>query len=193
MGLVHESHLSDVGIAPPNLGSPPLAYHLTIWRAIVGELPRGGLLVPPNGQEQAHHSRVKYPHLIMIKTYGSMLFSVRGLCQYPVWSMLFFLWPPDLLRKLHPSSNSSPPIIANHYARTRLASGGCGRHSEREWGVGGCGGCWGGNLLGVINHACGTLTSGCWWNLIGQERAKWAIQPNTYTSTEVIDLTLKSI
>lgn len=159
MGSVHESNLSDVGIAPPNQGSPPLAYHLTIWPAIVEELPWGGLLVPPNGQEEPHHSRVKYPHLIMIKTYGTMLFSVRGLCQYPVWSMLFFLWPPDLLRKLHPSSNSSPPIIANHYAQTWPASGGRGR----DWGGG-----WGGaNLLGVINHACGTLTSGPWWNLIG--------------------------
>lgn len=107
----------------------------------MGELPWGGLLVPPNRQEEPHHSRVKYPHLIMIKTYGTVLFSLPGLCQYPVWSMLFFLWPPDLLRKLHPSSNSSPPIIANHYARTRLASGGRGR----EWGGGVI--CWGWSIM----------------------------------------------
>lgn len=159
MGSVHESNLSDVGISPPNQGSPPLAYHLTIWPAIVGEFPWGGLLVPPNGQEEPHHSRVKYPHLIMIKTYGTMLFSVQCLCQYPVWSMLFFpltVWP------LKKASSIIKLLTPDHCKSLRPDTAGLWwSWPGLGWGVGGS------NLPGVINHACGTLTSGPWWNLIG--------------------------
>lgn len=139
MGSVHESNLSDVGIAPRNQGSQPLAYHLTIWPAIVGELPWGGLLVPPNGQEEPHHSRVKYPHLIMIKTYGTTLFSLCSLCQYPVWSMLFFLWPlkkASSITKLlsHDHCKSLRPDTAGLWW-LRPGLGGCGGGVCRGWSI----------------------------------------------------------
>ncbi len=139
-----ERNLSDVGISSSELGVIFISISLLTY---------GGYMRESSLRRPARTSPIdKRNHIIpglsiptnYDKDIQHRLFSLPGLCQYPRMVNALFPLTPDLLRKLHPSSNSSPrslQIITPGHGWPLVVVAGSG----------------GGNLPGVINHAHGTL------------------------------------